>query len=201
MTTLLSTTYFGPIEWYQQLYRADRVLLEANESYVKQTFRNRCIIATANGRQALTVPVEHGGSRLIRDVRISNHGSWRRQHWNALQSAYSESPFFEYYVDDLLPFFDRDYAFLYDYNFEIMQKMCELLDIHPVVEETKEWKQGETPSTPPQGEALGAAVSPLGGTEGGAPYYQVFAHKHGFLPHLSILDLLFNMGPEGVFWL
>jgi len=201
MTTLLSTTYFGPIEWYQQLYRADRVLLEANESYVKQTFRNRCIIATANGRQALTVPVEHGGSRLIRDVRISNHGSWRRQHWNALQSAYSESPFFEYYVDDLLPFFDRDYAFLYDYNFEIMQKMCELLDIHPVVEETKEWKQGEPPSTPPQGEALGAAVSPLGGTEGGAPYYQVFAHKHGFLPHLSILDLLFNMGPEGVFWL
>ena len=68
--TLLTTTYFGPVEWYRQLYRSDRVLLEACESFTKQTYRNRCVIATANGPQALTVPVEHGGSRLIRDIRI-----------------------------------------------------------------------------------------------------------------------------------
>ncbi len=184
--TLLTTTYFGPIDWYRQLNRSDRVLLEACESYIKQTYRNRCIIATANGPQALTVPVEHGGSRLIRDIRISQHGSWRRQHWNALQSAYSESPFFEYYADDIRPFFDRDYKFLYDFNYSIMQKMCELLDLHPDIAETTEWKQGSKVE---------------GQKPKGAPYYQVFAHKHGFLPNLSILDLLFNMGPEGIFWL
>ena len=182
----LTTTYFGPIEWYQQLCRADLVYLEACESFIKQTYRNRCTIATANGVQNLTVPVEHGGSRLIRDIRISNHGSWRRVHWNALQSAYSESPFFEYYADDLRPFFEQNYEFLYDYNYEIMQKMCELLDIHPHVEHTSEFSPSLIPHP--------SSFSPR-------PYYQVFAHKHDFLPNLSILDLLFNMGSEAIFYL
>ena len=185
----LSTTYFGPIEWYQQLCRADLVYLEACESFIKQTYRNRCTIATANGVQNLTVPVEHGGSRLIRDVRISNHGSWRRVHWNALQSAYSESPFFEYYADDLRPFFEQDYEFLYDYNYEIMQKMCELLDIHPHVLHSEEFKMEDSLTSHP------SPLTPI------KPYYQVFARKHGFLPNLSILDLLFNMGPEAIFYL
>ena len=187
--TLLTTTYFGPVEWYQQLNRADVVYLEACESFIKQTYRNRCIIATANGQQALTVPIEHGGSRLIRDVRISNHGSWRRVHWNALQSAYSESPFFEFYADDLRPFFEQDYEFLYDFNFEIMQKMCELLDIHPHVEPTSTFY--------PQPSTLHLQPSTLHLQ----PYYQVFAHKFGFQPNLSILDLLFCMGPEAIFYL
>ena len=182
----LTTTYFGPIEWYQQLCRADLVYLEACESFIKQTYRNRCTIATANGVQNLTVPVEHGGSRLIRDIRISNHGSWRRVHWNALQSAYSESPFFEYYADDLRPFFEQNYEFLYDYNYEIMQKMCELLDIHPHVEHTSEFSPSLIPHP--------SSFSPR-------PYYQVFAHKHGFFLILSILDLLFNMGSEAIFYL
>lgn len=191
MTVLLTTTYFGPIDWYSKLYHADRVSMEACESFIKQTYRNRCVIATANGPQALTVPVEHGGSRLIRDVRISNHGSWRRVHWNALQSAYSESPFFEYYADDLHPFFEHDYEFLYDFNFEIMLKVCELLDIHPTVEHTTAFMgvQNPSPST------LHPSPSTL------PPYWQVFAHKYGFQPNLSILDLLFCMGPEGIFYL
>ena len=185
--TLLTTTYFGPVEWYQQLNRADVVYLEACESFIKQTYRNRCIIATANGQQALTVPIEHGGSRLIRDVRISNHGSWRRVHWNALQSAYSESPFFEFYADDLRPFFEQDYEFLYDFNFEIMQKMCELLDIHPHVEPTSTFQL--------------STLNTQHSTLNAQPYYQVFAHKFGFQPNLSILDLLFCMGPEAIFYL
>ncbi len=183
---LLNTTYFGPVAWYQQLYRADRVVLEACETFTKQTYRNRCVIATANGLQTLTVPVEHGGSRLIRDVRISPHGSWRRVHWNALQSAYSESPFFEFYEDDVRPFFQEDYERLFDFNLAIIKKMCELLDIHPLIEESKEWREESNLSSP---------VSNF------KPYYQVFASRHGFQPNLSILDLLFNMGPEGIFYL
>ena len=217
MTVLLSTTFFGPIQWYQKLYRSERVLLEACESFVKQTYRNRCVIATTNGIQALTVPVEHSPlPTSIKDIRISNHGSWRRVHWNALQSAYSESPFFEYYADDLRPFFERDYTFLYDFNFEIIQTVCGLLDIHPHVEPTTDFlptvSDGASSllSTMSDGLPVGLsdlrmAISPKHPMTDmdfqPRPYYQVFAHKHGFLPNLSILDLLFNMGPEGIFYL
>ena len=95
MQALLSSTYFGPVQWYQKLCRHERVFVERYDSYRKQTYRNRCVIAAANGPQTLTVPVERqaGGQRLLtRDVRISDHGNWRHQHWHALMSAYSESP-------------------------------------------------------------------------------------------------------------
>ena len=141
-TALLQTTYFGPVQWYQKLYRYDRCVIEQHDSYQKQTFRNRCIIATANGTQALTVPVEHPSpithhlSPITKDLRISDHNQWRRVHWNALQSAYSESPFFDYYADDIRPFFEKKYEFLVDFNEAIRQKMCELIDIHPFVDYT-----------------------------------------------------------------
>ena len=99
-TALLQTTYFGPIQWYQKLCRYDQCLVEQYDSYQKQTYRNRCLITTANGVQALTVPVScdsvAGNDKcMVKDVRISDHNQWRRVHWNALQSAYSESPFFD----------------------------------------------------------------------------------------------------------
>ena len=113
MKALLSTTYFGPVQWYQKLYRYEEVEIEQWESFQKQTYRNRCLIATTQGVQALTVPVERNSqlsalnSQLIKDVRISDHGNWRHLHWNALVSAYGESPFFEYYQDDIRPFFEK----------------------------------------------------------------------------------------------
>ena len=139
-TALLQTTYFGPVQWYQKLYHYDHCLIEQYDSYQKQTYRNRCVIATANGLQALTVPVEHNANcQLTKDLRISDHNQWRKVHWNALQSAYSESPFFEYYVDDIRPFFEHKYDFLIDFNEAIRQKICELIDIHPHVEYTTEY--------------------------------------------------------------
>ncbi len=141
-TALLQTTYFGPIQWYQKLYRYDHCLIEQYDSFQKQTYRNRCVIATANGVQALTVPVEHSDDKVLtKDLRISDHNQWRRVHWNALQSAYSESPFFEYYADDLHPFFEKKYEFLIDFNEAIRQKVCELIDIHPNVEYTQNTHQ------------------------------------------------------------
>ena len=132
-TALLQTTYFGPVQWYQKLKRYDHCVIEQYDSYQKQTYRNRCVIATANGLQALTVPVDHSPLTIdhvqCKDLRISDHNQWRRVHWNALQSAYSESPFFEYYADDIRPFFEQKYEFLIDFNEAIRQKMCELLDI------------------------------------------------------------------------
>ena len=200
MSVLLSTTYFGPIQWYQKLYRAERVEIEQWESFQKQTYRNRCLIATANGVQALTVPVEHGDSPLIKDIRLSDHGNWRHLHWNALQSAYGESPFFEYYQDDIRPFFERHWTFLLDFNEEIRQKMCELIDIQPNVSYTEGFIPEESPLT-----SYRTAISPKHPQDDPdfqpKRYYQVYEQKHGFLPNLSILDLLFNMGPESIFLL
>ena len=139
MQVLLSTTYFGPVQWYQKLHRADTVLIEQWESFLKQTYRNRCLIATTNGVQALTVPVERGASPLIKDIRISDHGNWRHLHWMALQSAYGESPFFEYYQDDIRPFFEQRWDYLVDFNEAISLKMCELIDIQPQVARTTEF--------------------------------------------------------------
>jgi len=204
-TALLQTTYFGPVQWYQKLQQYDLCLIEQNDSYQKQTYRNRCIIATANGIQALTVPVEHADDKmLVKDLRISDHNQWRRIHWNALQSAYSESPFFDYYADDLRPFFERKYDYLIDFNEEIRQKICELIDSHPKVEYTNTFRSpSEIESTAIKDfRAIISAKHPLSDPEFTAKsYWQVFQQRHGFLPNLSILDLLFCMGPESIFYL
>ena len=212
-TALLQTTYFGPIQWYQKLYRYDHCMIEQYDSFQKQTYRNRCVIATANGVQALTVPVEHTNlspltshlSPLVKDLRISDHNQWRRVHWNALQSAYSESPFFEYYADDLHPFFEQKYDYLLDFNEAIRQKVCELIDIHPNVEYTTKYQPSALnpqPSTLTDFRDVINAKHPLPDADfTPKAYWQVFQHKHGFLPNLSILDLLFNMGPESIFYL
>ena len=139
-TALLATTYFGPIQWYQKLYRYDDCEIERMERFQKQTYRNRCVIATTNGAQALIIPIEQG-SHLIKDTRLSDHGNWRHLHWNALCSAYGESPFFEFYQDDIRPFFEKKREFLYDFNWEITQKMCELLEIQPRIRETETYEK------------------------------------------------------------
>jgi hypothetical protein len=199
MTTLLSTTYFGPVQWYQKLYRSEAVEIERWESFQKQTYRNRCLIATTNGVQALTVPVERH-IETIKDIRISDHGNWRHLHWNALQSAYGESPFLDYYQDDIRPFFEKRWTYLFDFNEEIRQKMCELIDIQPEVGYTKAYaNHGDSPhdlreGIRPKHPEPDADFVPK-------PYYQVYQQKHGFLANLSILDLLFNMGPESIFYL
>ena len=209
-TALLQTTYFGPIQWYQKLYRYDHCLIEQYDSYQKQTYRNRCLIATANGVQALTVPVESDKREvisdkcLVKDIRISDHNQWRRVHWNALQSAYNESPFFDSYADDLHPFFERKYNFLVDFNEAIRQKICELIDIQPQVEYTSLYTLAITPQTSAlvdYRDVIHAKHPQPDDTFEAKRYWQVFQHKYGFLPNLSILDLLFCMGPESVFYL
>ena len=209
-TALLQTTYFGPIQWYQKLYRYDHCLIEQYDSFQKQTYRNRCVIATANGVQALTVPIENekGEMRnekcLLRDVRISDHNQWRRVHWNALQSAYSESPFFEYYADDLHLFFEQKYEYLLDFNEAIRQKVCELIDIHPQVTYTTEYTSAishQSSAITDFRDVINAKHPQADADFQPRRYWQVFEGKHGFQANLSILDLLFNMGNEAVFYL
>ena len=192
MNILLTSAYLPPIHYFARLYAATTVFLEGYDHYVKQTYRNRCVIATASGQQKLTVPVEgtagKGGKILERDVRISDHGNWRHIHWNAIASAYGESPFFE-----------KRWTYLFDFNWDITLKMCELLDIRPHIVPTTEYAAeadndyrdvirpkhpGDDPTFRPE------------------PYYQVFRQKkQAFVPNMSILDLLFNEGNEAVLYL
>ena len=206
-TALLQTTYFGPIQWYQKLYRYDHCLIEQYDSYQKQTYRNRCVIATANGLQALTMPVEGTGEKcLVKDLRISDHNNWRRIHWNAITSAYGDSPFLEYYEDDLRPFFfERQWEYLFDLNWDICAKMCELIEIRPKLSKTFQFAKYADSIGGKAVDDFRDAIAPKHPAADPAfqprPYYQVFAQKHGFLPNLSILDLLMNMGPESIFYL
>ena len=205
-TALLQTTYFGPIQWYQKLCRYDQTLIEQYDSYQKQTYRNRCVIATANGLQALTVPVEHDTLNIkneilkVKDLRISDHNNWRRIHWNALQSAYNESPFFDYYADDIRLFFEKKYEFLVDFNEAIRQTVCNLLDIHPQVSYTTDFSR-QPSDIDDYREVINAKHPQADEDFQPRRYWQVFEGKHGFQSNLSILDLLFNMGNEAVFYL
>lgn len=203
-SALLSTTYFGPIQWYQKLHRMP-CIIEQHDHFVKQTYRNRCVIATANGTQTLTVPIErYDGTKCpMRDIRISDHGNWRHLHWNALVSAYGETPFFEFYADDLRPFFEKQHTFLFDLNLDIMHTMCQLLDVRPQVTLSEQYivLPSEDDAVVDFREAI-RPKHPLPDADfNPTPYYQVRAQRHGFLPNLSILDLLFNEGPEGIFYL
>ena len=193
----LSTAYLAPVQYYSKLTVFDEIYLETNENYPKQTYRNRCHIASANGIQAITVPVEKPATLKAptRDIRISNHGNWRHLHWNAFVSAYNLSPFFEYYADDFRPFYENKYAFLLDFNEALRQMICDLLDIHPTVIPTATYipcvENDFRIAIDPRHPLPDAQFTPR-------PYYQVFSDKHGFLPNLSIVDLLFNMGPEAI---
>ena len=219
MKALLSSTYFGPVQWYQKLNRYDECLIERHESFIKQTYRNRMIIPTTNGPLSLTIPTNHDTSMAMKDIRISDHANWRHVHWNALMSAYGESPFFEYYQDDIRPFYEKKYEFLFDFNMEIMEKMIELLDIRPnvsvtdryVLSEERRVKSEEYTSLEAQAQLntqmrdfrdVIRPKKPLPDAEFEPKrYYQVYEQKHGFLPNMSILDLLFNEGNEAIFYL
>ena len=192
MTVYLSSAYLAPVEYYTKLLAYGQVYIEQHDHYTKQTYRNRCTIAAPDGALALSIPTVKPDTLKcpMRDIRISDHGNWRHLHWNAIESAYNHTPFFEYYKDDFRPFYEKRYEFLADFNEELCHLICSLIDIQPVMKRTSEYKTEFAP-----GETDFRLEDPDFSPQ---PYYQVFQERHGFLPNLSIIDLLFNMGPESL---
>ena len=198
---ILGSAYLAPVSYFAALYSCRKAYIERYDHYMKQTYRNRCVIASADGPLALTIPVEKSseGKCAMKDIRVSEHGNWRHVHRNAFVAAYKQSPFFDYYADEFNAFFDRKYEFLYDLNMELTQWLCEQIDIQPELVQTGDYMDaGEgildlREAIHPK-KSAGDAVSfcrPV-------PYYQVFDYRHGFQPDLSVVDLLFNMGPESL---
>lgn len=205
MSLLLSTAYAPPIKYMALLYahREACVEMEACEHIIKQSWRNRCDLMTAGGMQSLTIPIERPscGKTAIKDVRISEHGSWRHLHEQALRSSYGSSPFFEYYWDDLYPFYHKPYRYLWDFNWELLHTLLGLLHYNVNIRETTSFLAPSEGRDLDYRYTLHPRLLDRDKLQDYKPYYQPFATRLGFIPELSVYDLLMNMGPESILYL
>jgi hypothetical protein len=195
---LLSTAYFPPAEYFSLIKDAGTVLIEQGENYIKQTYRNRCRILSSNGILSLSVPVMKG-DRLkaqVKDMEIDYSKRWQQVHLRAFTSAYNRSPYFQFYFENIERILRKNKKFLLDLNDELLHKCLELLNIDKCTRHTSYFKADTTKVND-----FRYSISPKkisGFTY--RPYIQVF-NNNEFVAGLSILDLIFNMGPESVNYL
>lgn len=193
-TILLHPSYFPSIEQMVAAAQAEHVVFEVEDNYQKQTYRNRAYIAHSNGELLLNIPIKHnknGVRQITKSVQTENDFPWLEHHWKSLQSAYRTSPFFEYYEDDLEPIFSRKVTSLLDHNLTIYDCLAELIGLNEDYEKTTEY------ITKPESIDLRHLVSAKNKIDfKPEEYIQVHQVNHTFLPNLSVLDLLFNQGPN-----
>jgi hypothetical protein len=197
---LLSTAYLPPVEYFYYLLKSKHIIIEQFETYPKQTYRNRATILSGNGKLSLSVPVKRkdGNHTLTKDIVLFNEEKWQLKHWRAIQAAYSASPFFLYYADELEVFFTKKHAHLIDFNLKLTQVLCQIIGFHPEITLTTSFTKNAGNRID-----LRNAISPKQrATLRDFPVYtQVFSDRNKFVPNLSIIDLIFNLGPETLSYL
>ncbi|MGQ1891255.1 WbqC family protein [Thermophagus sp. OGC60D27] len=197
---LLSQACFGPVPYFVLISKAEKAIIEKHSNYQRQTYRNRYKILGANGPLTLSIPIEKGKNIKTKDkdVKIAYHTNWQANHWKSIVSAYNSSPFFQFYRDDFEPLFFDKHTYLLDLNLKITHLICQILDIDTPIETTSQYEKEPGNNI----RDLREAIHPKKPVEKAAlfvptiPYKQVFDDRFGFVPNLSILDLLFNKGPE-----
>ncbi|WP_033956395.1 WbqC family protein [Psychroserpens jangbogonensis] len=199
MKVLIHPTYFPSIAHFVAMMKAESLVFEISDNYQKQTYRNRTTIYGANGSLDLNVPVHYTqkNRQLYRDVAISNIDNWQDLHFKSLESAYSASPFFEFYIDDLKPLFEIEATNIMDFNFRCLKVVFDCLQL-PFEYKTTQVFEKE-PKNLLDARSLANSRKEIEQTL--ESYAQVFDDKHGFLKNLSILDLLFNEGPNSIIYL
>ncbi len=194
---LLSPAYFPPLHYFSVIAAAEKVFIENEESYIKQTYRNRCRIYSSNGPLTLSVPVLEGSFHKIpfRDVKIDYTKRWQHIHIRAIESAYRSSPFFEFYFDKIRTVIETANEYLSELNYKSLITSLEITGIETAIEFTDSF---EKPSGEPND--FRYTISPkktdFNGIHGFQKYPQTFSEKYGFIQGLSIIDLIFNMGPD-----
>jgi len=191
-------TYFSPISQYITIVNSDEVLFETEDNYQKQTYRNRCYIYGPNGKQLLNIPIKHSSNstkKKTKDTLVDNSVAWQKQHLKSIQIAYRNSPFFEFYQDDLLPIFLKEHKYLLDLNIETYLYITDALQISSVYKKTEEYIHNT------KNDFRFLANSKLEHPYKFKPYTQMFDDKFGFIKNLSVLDLLFMEGPNAISFL
>jgi hypothetical protein len=197
---LLPMFYLPPVEYFTVInqHKPD-ILVEKHEHFPKQTYRNRAHIYSPEGVLQLVVPVVKGSKvhTPIKDVRISNDFAWQRLHWMGLQSCYRRSAYFEFYEDDFAHFYEKQFNHLFHYNEELLQMILKFLKVQVKLTYTDDYYRDQAQLIDyrnilhPKKDAVIEQK----------PYFQVFEERKGFLRNLSIVDLLFNQGPQSVHYL
>jgi hypothetical protein len=195
---ILSTAYWGPVQYFTKFLLFNNIYIEQFETYPKQTYRNRCTVYGPNGVQSLQVPVEDGSFHkiLTKDIKIAYHTAWQKNHFSTFQISYKSSPFFEFYIDDIYPFYHKKFTYLIDFNYEITELCFKWLKINNMASFTSRFDKvfdgvdfRTTIHPKIQKQVEDNFFVPV-------PYQQVFSDRYGFQPNLSILDLMMNCGPE-----
>ncbi len=199
--SVFSSCYLPPIVFFKHWIVADECVIDVNEHFVKQTFRNRCTILGADGKLDLVVPIHKRNSKqLMKEVKISYDENWKKIHWKSIESAYRSSPYFEFYEDEFYSFYhDNEHQLLIDFNLDLMKLILKLLKTTRVfnlsasyIEQAVDVVDFRTKISP-KNKNLNQLNQP--------EYIQVFSDKLGFQKNLSIIDLLFNEGPNALAYL
>ncbi len=198
-TTVLNRGYFAPIDLFSAAYNAETILWETCDNYQKQTYRNRQYIYGANGKLLLNIPIKHntkkGEPQPYTTVEIENKYRWQLTHWRSIESAYRTSPFFEFYEDDLKSLYTTPFKFLHEFNTACWEALFNCFQLDKTEANTSEYIK-QYPADTAVSDCRHLIIAKRQPAINLEAYQQVFEEKYGFLENLSILDLLFNEGPE-----